>query len=355
MPNVSPPAKVLVTGASGFIAAWICQTLLDKGYSVVGTVRSESKGDYLKDLFKDFGDKFSYVIVKDIDTAGAFDQAVVGVDAVQHTASPSTWFAKDPKDIIDPAVHGTVGILESIKKYAPTVKRVVLTSSIASVYHAKEGLTYDETDWNVDAPKAVEELGRDSPGPVMYSASKVLAERGAWDFMEKNKGSINFDLVSINPSFVSRALVSSVHTYDLSLINQFKVWGPPIQQVTTVKELNETLRFFHEHTSIQNPPKTKEELAIPGSSIDVRDVALAHVVALTNSEAAGERFIVSSLDIIHAHGDHPEVPKGFPGTGKDVPRVEYISTKAQKTLGIKFRTLEEVTIDTLAALRAKGF
>ncbi|KAG8947837.1 methylglyoxal reductase (NADPH-dependent) gre2 [Tulasnella sp. 408] len=335
MPNVSPPAKVLVTGASGFIAAWVCQTLLDKGYSVVGTVRSEPKGDYLKDLFKDFGDKFSYVIVKDIDKAGAFDQAVVGVDAVQHTASPVTFFAEDPKDIIDPAIHGTVGILESIKKYAPTVKRVVLTSSIASVYHVKENPTYDETDWNVDSPKAVEELGRDTPGQVMYAASKVLAERGAWDFVEKNKGSINFDLVSINPSFVGRALASSVHT--------------------TVKELNETLGFFHEHTSIQNPPKTKEELTIPSSSVDVRDVALAHVVALTNSEAAGERFIVSTLDIIHAHGDHPDVPKGYPGTGKDVPRAEYISTKAQKTLGIKFRTLEEVTIDTLAALRAKGF
>ncbi|KIO32648.1 hypothetical protein M407DRAFT_18408 [Tulasnella calospora MUT 4182] len=342
MPIASPPAKVLVTGASGFIAAWVCKTLLDKGYSVVGTVRSESKGDYLKDLFKDFGDKFSYIIVKDIDKEGAFDQAVVGVDAVEHTASPVTFFAEDPKDIIDPAIHGTVGILESIKKYAPTVKRVVLTSSIASIYHAKDNLNYDETDWNVDAPKAVEQLGRDTPGQVMYSASKVLAERGAWEFVEKNKGSINFDLVAINPSFV---------------------WGPPIQQVRTVKELNETLGFFHEHTSTQNPPKTKEELTIQSSSVDVRDVALAHVVALTNGEAAGERFIVNSssftyqdvLDLIHAHGDHPDVPKGYPGAGKDVPRVEYSSTKAQKTLGIKFRTLEEVSLDTLAALRAKGF
>ncbi|KAG8951133.1 methylglyoxal reductase (NADPH-dependent) gre2 [Tulasnella sp. 424] len=342
MPLVSPPAKVLVTGASGFIAAQVCKTLLEKGYSVVGTVRSESKGDYLKDLFKDFGEKFSYVIVKDIDKEGAFDEAVVGVDAVEHTASPVTFFAEEPRAIIEPAIHGTVGILESIKKYAPTVKRVVLTSSIASVYHAKDNLNYDETDWNVDAPKAVEQLGRDTPGQVMYSASKVLAERGAWEFVEKNKESINFDLVAINPSFV---------------------WGPPIQQVRTVNELNETLAFFHDHTSIKNPPKTKEELTAPSSCVDVRDVALVHVLALTNAQAAGERFIVSTssftyqdvLDIIHAHGDHPDVPKGYPGAGKDVPRVEYISTKAQKTFDIKFRTLEEVSLDTLAALRAKGF
>ncbi|KIO32647.1 hypothetical protein M407DRAFT_212627 [Tulasnella calospora MUT 4182] len=342
MPIVSPPAKVLVTGASGFIAAWLCKTLLEKGYSVVGTVRSESKGDYLKDLFKDFGDKFSYIIVEDIEKEGAFDQAVVGVDAVEHLASPTTFFAKDPKDIIGPAVHGTVGILESIKKCAPTVKRVVLTSSIWSIYHAKDNLNYDETDWNVDAPKAVEQLGRDTPGYVKYSASKVLAERGAWEFVEKNKGSINFDLVALNPSLA---------------------WGPPIQQVRTVEELNETLVLFHEHTRIQNPPKTKEELMSSASAVDVRDVALAHVVALTNSEAAGERFIINSssftyqdvLDLIHAQGNHPDVPKGYPGAGKDVPRVEYIYTKAQKTLGIKFRTLEELSLDTLAALRAKGF
>lgn len=67
---------------------------------------------------------------------------------------------------------------------------------------------------------------------------------------------------------------------------------------------------------------------------------------------ANKRFLV---DIIHAHGDHPDVPKGYPGAGKDVPRVEYISNKAQKTFDIKFRTLEEVSLDTLAALRAKGF
>ncbi|KAG8928937.1 methylglyoxal reductase (NADPH-dependent) gre2 [Tulasnella sp. 418] len=70
MPAVPPPSKVLVTGASGFIAVWIVKTLLERGYSVVGTVRSEGKGDYLKTLFKEHGDKFSYTIVEDIEKAG---------------------------------------------------------------------------------------------------------------------------------------------------------------------------------------------------------------------------------------------------------------------------------------------
>ena len=64
---VKAPAKVLVTGASGFIAAHVVKTLLEEGYDVVGTVRSAAKGDYLKTLFDNFGDKFSYIIVEDIE------------------------------------------------------------------------------------------------------------------------------------------------------------------------------------------------------------------------------------------------------------------------------------------------
>jgi uncharacterized protein YbjT (DUF2867 family) len=62
MPVCPPPAKVLVTGASGFIGSWICQALLDAGYAVRAAVRSNNKGDYLRNLFTNFGDKFEYVI-----------------------------------------------------------------------------------------------------------------------------------------------------------------------------------------------------------------------------------------------------------------------------------------------------
>ncbi|KAG8951131.1 methylglyoxal reductase (NADPH-dependent) gre2 [Tulasnella sp. 424] len=341
MSIVTPPAKVLVTGASGYIALWVCKTLLDKGYSVVGTVRSDSKGEKLKELFKNYDDKFSYVIVEDISKDGAFDKAVVGVDAVQHMASPVTFGADNPQDLIVPAVKGTTGILESIKAYAPTVKRVVLTSSIASIRHEKTPPVFDESDWNVDAPKAVEKLGRNAPGPVKYGASKVLAERAAWEFMDKNKVLINFDLVAINPSFV---------------------WGPPVGPVRSKKELNETLILFRNHTTIKDPALTREQLNSSANCVDVRDVALVHTLALTNPEAAGERFIANSssytyqdiLDLIHEHGDHPDVPKGFPGAGKDVPRPAFLNAKAEKTFGIKFRPLQEIAIDTLTALRENG-
>jgi nucleoside-diphosphate-sugar epimerase len=63
---VQPPAKVLVSGANGFIAVWVVQTLLDKGYAVRGTVRSLSKAEHLKKLFENYEEKFELVIVEDI-------------------------------------------------------------------------------------------------------------------------------------------------------------------------------------------------------------------------------------------------------------------------------------------------
>jgi nucleoside-diphosphate-sugar epimerase len=58
MPAVQPPAKVLVTGANGYIAAWVVKALLEEGYSVRGTARSEEKGKHLKKLFSEYGDKY---------------------------------------------------------------------------------------------------------------------------------------------------------------------------------------------------------------------------------------------------------------------------------------------------------
>lgn len=55
-----------MSGANGYIAFWLVRTLLEKGYSVRGTVRSENKGKYLAETFKKYGDKFEVVVVEDV-------------------------------------------------------------------------------------------------------------------------------------------------------------------------------------------------------------------------------------------------------------------------------------------------
>ena len=66
MPAVTPGSKILLTGANGFIAVWILKYLLEKGYFVRGTVRSEQKGSHLRKLFSSHGDKLEITVVPDI-------------------------------------------------------------------------------------------------------------------------------------------------------------------------------------------------------------------------------------------------------------------------------------------------
>lgn len=123
-------SRVLLTGGTGFIAAHVLDVLLDRGHSVVTTVRSTQKGQTILDNHKNVPrDKLNFIIVEDIAQPEAFDQAVQSsppFETVIHTASPFHFNVTDTKkDLLDPAIIGTTGILKSIKQHAPTVKRVV--------------------------------------------------------------------------------------------------------------------------------------------------------------------------------------------------------------------------------------
>jgi nucleoside-diphosphate-sugar epimerase len=100
------------------------------------------------------------------------------------------------KELLDPAVIGTTGILKSIKKSAPTVKRVVITSSFASIVNPSKGNwpghVYSEQDWN----PITQEEAMENPA-AGYRASKTFAEKAAWDFIEKE--SPNFTLATMCP------------------------------------------------------------------------------------------------------------------------------------------------------------
>ncbi|KAI0635002.1 NAD-P-binding protein [Trametes polyzona] len=341
MPTVSS-GKVLVTGANGYIAVWVVKTLLDQGFSVRGTVRSEDKATHLRELFKSHGDKFEVVIVEDITTDGAFDQAVQGVDAIEHTASPFHFKANDPDELIVPAVHGTTGILQSALKYGTSVKRVVVTSSCAAVLSlSNEPRVFSEEDWNEGSVKEVREQGAAASQPAKYRASKTLAERAAWAFYEEHKGKLPWDLVVLNPPFV---------------------FGPAIHGVGAPESLNESAREWY--LKVVKGEIDNEGLANIGSSyVDVRDLALAHVLALKKPEAGGERIIVSAgpykwQDFVNAaHKLNPKIPAG--NTSYDPAKAthlfQYAPDKQRRILGVPFRSLEETTKDTLEDFKARGW
>jgi nucleoside-diphosphate-sugar epimerase len=101
MVAISPPAKILVTGANGYLATWATKKYLEAGYSVRGTVRSLSKCAFLNDKFACYGDRFELVVVEDITKDGAFDESVKGVDAITHIASPFHFNSTNPDGMSD--------------------------------------------------------------------------------------------------------------------------------------------------------------------------------------------------------------------------------------------------------------
>ncbi|KAG6864908.1 hypothetical protein C0991_006437 [Blastosporella zonata] len=272
MPTISTGDKVLVSGANGFIAIWVVRKFLEKGYAVRGTVRSADKGKYLEEYFKSYGDKFEVVVVQDIAKEGAFDEAVQGVDAIAHTASPFYLTAASVDELIGPAVNGTVSILKSALKNGHGVKRVVVTSSCASVLTVGSDKVFDEQDWNELAIREITEQGDAAPGPSKYRASKTLAEKAAWKFYEENKANLKWDLSVLNPPFV---------------------FGPAIHDVKNVDALNTSSRQWYD--AVLGEGQSEAFLKVQGSAyIDVRDVAEAHTLALEKEAAGGERFVISA-------------------------------------------------------------
>ncbi|KAK4867677.1 hypothetical protein LT330_001187 [Penicillium expansum] len=331
--------KVLLTGGSGFIAAHIVDILLQHGFDTVVTVRSEEKGKRIIEAHPDVSnEKLSYVIVKDVAQDGAFDEAVKSnppFDYVLHTASPFHFNVQDPvKDFLDPAIKGTTGILNAIKEYAPTVKRVVITSSFAAMVNGKQHpKVYSEKEWN---PLTWEEAMDHSQ---VYRGSKTFAEKAAWAFVEKEKP--NFDIATINPPLVFGPIVHYLNSLE------------------TINTSNQRLRNI-----VQG--QMKEKIAPTGNFlwVDVRDVALAHVRAIEVPEAGGERFFVTAgffsnkklADI--ARETHPQLESKLPPADapSDFPEniFEIDNTKSQKILGLKYRPLKQTISDAIDSILAVG-
>jgi dihydroflavonol-4-reductase len=249
-PITSQP--VCVTGASGFVAAHITKQLLEAGYSVRGTVRStkEAKTKYKALYDLENGDKLE-LVEGDLTTPGSFDKAIHGCEYVMHVASPYMLTVKDPqKDLVDPAVNGTITVMQSCVK-AGGVKRVILTSSMAAVTDSPEkDKVYTEADWNMSST-----LERN---PYYYS--KRLAEEAGWKFVKENKTS--FDLVVVNP---------------------FLVIGPEVMVPAKHDGLNTSNQVFNDLMNGKYPAV----VSLSWCLVDVRDVARAHVVCMVEGKAEG--------------------------------------------------------------------
>lgn len=331
--------KILLTGASGYIGGWIVKGLVERNFQVVVAARNQAQIDSIIQQSPAYSGKVTGVIVPVIEAAGAYDEAVKGVDGIIHSASPVVFGAPDPQDVIKPAVEGATGILQSAAKYGKNVKRVVLTSSALAVsVTGNEGDIFDESIWNKDSPALVEAKGKAADGFSVYAASKTLAEEAAWESVKSNKPS--FDLAAVLPVY------------------NFGPFGKKVVKGTSAPS---TVGMFQRTLS---PGETSGKVA--GDYVDVRDSALGHILALSTAEAGGERIILSHsnftyqdlYDVLLDAGVAGVPGKDTYGKGKTAPSTPAFSNakslKIFAAADFKYRSLKETVIDMGNDLIAAG-
>lgn len=331
--------RVLVTGATGFIAQHCIVQLLNAGYDVRGTARTPGRAaevagiiaPHLTASARPHLEERFHVVTADLTDDQGWELAVAECRFVLHVASPfPATLPKNDDELIIPARDGALRVLRAAR--AGGVERVVLTSSVAAIWYGRaRDHRFDEEDWS------------DLAGPNIgaYAKSKTIAERAAWQFIESLGPDATMDLVVINPGLVLGPLLAKQSSTSAQLVKRLLEHSVP---------------------------------AIPDvrlATVDVRDVAAAHVAAMTAPEASGERFICAGVnarmrDVALILADRYS-NQGFRVPTRQVPKfvlrvaalwdrqarlllpevghpVDFDSDKIRRALGFSPRDLREMTI-----------
>jgi len=334
-------SRVCVTGAAGFIASHVITDLLEDGHVVHATVRDlgdDTKRAHLDVLREGYSGKLE-LFEADLLEPGSLDAALESCDALIHTATAVILAAPDPqKQIIDVAVKGTQNVLDSVAR-APSVNRIVMTSSIAAVMsYDQQGKTYTEDDWCTS-----DDIWLDP-----YGMGKTQSERLLWQFVDKHADRV--EAVAINPSVVI---------------------GPPLAK----HHIRSSLSFIRDLVGWTYPACAPMRLHL----VDVGDVSKGHVRALTSNKAVGQRIIFSDrqmsiLEISKVLSRQYKTPM------RELPRLilyiaayldkrfslrlarasanlhyEFGSNRPAELLGINLRNTEESILEAAEAMVEKGW
>jgi nucleoside-diphosphate-sugar epimerase len=254
-------STVLVTGGSGFIGSHAILQLLAAGHQVRTTVRDLKRESAVREMLNVGGAEpqakqltfFAASLEKD----EGWKEAVAGSEYVLHIASPfPSKIPDNPDDLIVPARDGALRVLRAARDAG--VKRVVLTSSFAAIGYGKDkqAAPFTENDWT--DPNA--------PGVLPYTKSKTIAERAAWDFIDKEGGAL-----------------------ELAVVNPVGVFGPVLGP-----DFATSVWIIQRLMDGDMPGLPKIQFGV----VDVRDVADLHLRAMTHPAAKHQRFLAVSGDFL---------------------------------------------------------
>ncbi|XP_074325085.1 cinnamoyl-CoA reductase 1-like [Apium graveolens] len=316
MPSVSGQV-VCVTGAGGFIASWLVKLLLEKGYTVRGTVRNpgDPKNGHLRELE---GAEERLILCKaDLLDYESLREAINGCDGVFHTASPVT---DDPEQMVEPAVIGTKNVIVAAAE--AKVRRVIFTSSIGAVYMSSNRSpdeVIDESCWS--------DLEFCKNTRNWYCYGKAVAEQAAWE-EAKQRG---VDMVALNPVLVLGPVLQS--TINASIVH-------------ILKYLTGSAKTYA--NSVQ-------------AYVHVKDVAAAHILLFENPSATGRYLCAESSlhrgDVVEILAKYfPEYPIPTKCSDQVKPRAKPLkfSNQKLKDLGFEFTPVKQCLYETVKSLQEKG-
>lgn len=243
---------VLVTGAAGFIGSHVVAQLLQSGAQVRATVRNPKNAAFLNSLPVAEGGLLQIVTMDLLDFASV-RSAVSDCKDVIHCAASLPVGANDAqKDIVDPSIEGTSNLVKALQQ-AGFVERIVHTSSVAAIRSTshQNGTIFSVADWCDDATV------KSNP----YGLAKAGAEKVMRQWVESQVGESKPRLITIHPSVVFGPIFSPRHKEGSMTYLKHFTSGPPF-----VLKIN--INF-----------------------VDVRDVAMAHINALTNGRD-GARYLL---------------------------------------------------------------
>jgi nucleoside-diphosphate-sugar epimerase len=322
---------ILLTGGTGHIGYRTLIEALRAGFQVRAAIRRESSIGEIKATksIQPYLSSLSFVTVEDITKDGAFDEAVKDVSYIVHIASPLGKPSEDPENtIVQPAIRGTLGILNSALKQ-PSVKRVVITASQAAVAPLTAWGGQDPGVLTSESKVPSDSLPKEYPTYVVaYAVSKILAYNRTIEFIEKEKP--KFTVVNVMPSFVIGK-------------NELATTPQAVNAGSNSIAMNALV-------GIQSP------VGMPGVAVHIDDVAKIHIAALDPKIEGNRNFGAncngtegiewdSAIETVKRHFPKAVESGIFPlgGSQKSI-RLQFDASETEKVLGFKFKSFEEQII-----------
>ncbi|KAF5366892.1 hypothetical protein D9757_011386 [Collybiopsis confluens] len=330
-----------LTGGSGFLGSHILSQLLQQGYTVRAAIR-DSKAAQIRQTYQSYSSQLEVVSISDIAT-DQFPDALKGVTAVIHTAAPLALRVSSSEELVKGAVDGILNVITQAERAGVT--KIVATSTVLTA--ATPSMTFTDKDWYPTTKEAA--LG--SNGVEAYQAAKTIAEQELWKFADKHP---HVEVVTLNPPYLYGPFAEN-----------FKLPKPDYGAFSTNALIYQLL----------SPQGKFPDYPL---YIDVRDVAKAHILALSSlptSSAGRKRLILSSphevdfteiIELIKRKRPELEgrltktVPPQFP-----FKRLPFDIKRVETVIGLKeadYSGLEDTLLATIDGLikfenewKAKGY